>query len=277
MTDTTAFNTKGGTQSYMAPEILNYLSTSEGSEEYTNAVDIWAVGCIVYRLITGGVPFPPGKSLIRYCDDKSLFPYDALFDSGIRSEGSRFLRQLLRVMPHDRPTASEALKHPWVIANTQCTRMVSLRRSISKAVTGRSPKLKPPDVEVQVQDISMPSEPTQLTVSDAGCATRTHNGLRSMASFSTVRAGFIVGRSQLEQESSSTIRRKPVTTSLSAGTIRAITPRLTSLPAPQASASDPIFTSAEPVPWQESEYSGTTGRKLVSTRIAGGIQCIYLN
>lgn len=69
VTDTTAFNTKGGTQSYMAPEILNYLSTSEGSEEYTNSVDIWAVGCIVYHLITGGVPFPPGKSFIRYCDD----------------------------------------------------------------------------------------------------------------------------------------------------------------------------------------------------------------
>lgn len=103
----------------MAPEILNYLNDQDSNDQYTNSVDIWALGCIVYRLITGTVPFPPGKSLIKYCEDKSLFPYDALFDSGIKSEGSRFLRQLLITQPTDRPAASQALRHPWILSGEQ--------------------------------------------------------------------------------------------------------------------------------------------------------------
>ncbi len=116
LTETTAFYTKGGTQSYMAPEILNYFGTQTTSAEYTNAVDVWAVGCIVYRLITGVVPFPPGTSLIKYCEDKSMFPYDALLDNGIKSDTSKFLRQLLTAQPNDRPSASQALQHSWITA-----------------------------------------------------------------------------------------------------------------------------------------------------------------
>ncbi|KAH7333198.1 kinase-like domain-containing protein [Rhexocercosporidium sp. MPI-PUGE-AT-0058] len=119
LTDTTAFYTKNGTQSYMAPEILNYLNAEDSHDHYTNSVDIWALGCIIYRLITGTVPFPPGKSLMKYCDDKSLFPYDALFDSGITSECSKFLRQLLTTQPTDRPPASQALQHLWILSGEQ--------------------------------------------------------------------------------------------------------------------------------------------------------------
>jgi WD40 repeat protein len=98
----------------MAPEILNYLDVSGASLEYTYAVDLWAVGCIVYRLITGVVPFPPGTSLVKYCEDKSLFPYDALFDSGVKSNCSKFIRQLLVTDPKDRLSASQALQHQWI-------------------------------------------------------------------------------------------------------------------------------------------------------------------
>jgi serine/threonine protein kinase len=102
----------------MAPELLNFLDSDKSDPTYTNAVDIWSVGCIVYRLLTGVVPFPPGPSLIKYCEDESLFPYDALFDSGIKSEGSKFLRQLLVSHSDDRPSASQALKHNWILSGT---------------------------------------------------------------------------------------------------------------------------------------------------------------
>lgn len=48
LTETTAYHIKSGTQSYTAPEILNYLNTDTLSAGYTNAVDLWAVGCITY-------------------------------------------------------------------------------------------------------------------------------------------------------------------------------------------------------------------------------------
>ena len=91
LTNTTGYNTRAGTQSYMAPEILDFLNLYEPGLDYTDAVDIWSTGCIVYRLIIGVVPFPLSTLLMKYCKDKSLFPYNALFDSGIKSEGSRFL------------------------------------------------------------------------------------------------------------------------------------------------------------------------------------------
>jgi serine/threonine protein kinase len=95
----------------MALEILDFLNPYKPRSDYTDAVDIWSTRCIVYCLITGVVPFPLSTLLIKYCEDKSLFPYDALFDSGIKSEGSRFLRQLLVAEPSTRPLATQALKH----------------------------------------------------------------------------------------------------------------------------------------------------------------------
>jgi serine/threonine protein kinase len=117
LTGTTAYRTKSGTQSYMAPEILEYLDTPGG--EYTNAVDLWAVGCITYRLVTGIVPFPPGRSLLEYCKDASLFPYDALLDSGIKSSCSKFIKELLETGPKQRLSASQALDHAWI--SGKCT------------------------------------------------------------------------------------------------------------------------------------------------------------
>jgi serine/threonine protein kinase len=121
LTSNTGYNTRTGTQAYMAPEILNFLNPSELRSGYTDAVDIWSAGCIVYRLITGVVPFPLSTSLMKYCEDKSLFPYDALFDSGIKSEGSRFLRQLLVTKPSTRPSATQALNHNWILSGIAST------------------------------------------------------------------------------------------------------------------------------------------------------------
>jgi hypothetical protein len=65
-------------------------------------------------LVTGVVPFPPGRSLVKYCEDKSLFPLDPLFDSGIKSLGSKFIRELLVAHPKERLSASQALNHTWI-------------------------------------------------------------------------------------------------------------------------------------------------------------------
>lgn len=116
LTETTAYRTKSGTQSYMAPEALGYIDADTPDTEYTNAIDLWAVGCITYRLVAGSVPFPPGRSLIKYCDNKLLFPFDSLFDNGVGSLGTEFIKGLLKVYSKERPSASQALKHTWIIS-----------------------------------------------------------------------------------------------------------------------------------------------------------------
>ncbi|KAH9208047.1 kinase-like domain-containing protein [Leptodontidium sp. 2 PMI_412] len=201
LTDTTAFYTKSGTQSYMAPEILNYLSGQDSNDQYTNSVDIWALGCIVYRLITGTIPFPPGKSLIKYCEDKSLFPYDALFDSGIKSEGSKFLRRLLTAQPTDRPAASQALRHPWILSGH------TYRKS---------------SLEVPTPAVGVLSEFTDLSLLGSGYDTKTHDGLRSIASSSTSQPTLFADQTQREPNISTTIKRKPLATPLSETTVKPI-------------------------------------------------------
>jgi serine/threonine protein kinase len=116
LTDTTAYHTRSGTPSYMAPEVLGFLDASDSSSEYTNAVDIWAAGCIIYRLIAGHVPFPQIKALVKYCENEFLFPYDDPFGSNAQKEGSSFIRQLLVSDPNNRPSASQAVKHTWIIS-----------------------------------------------------------------------------------------------------------------------------------------------------------------
>lgn len=111
LTDSTVYQTIGGSQSYMAPEILGFTDLPDG--EYTNAVDLWSVGCVVYRIVTGVIPFSP-RSLNKYCGDKSSFPLDPLFDSKIGSLGSKFIRDLLAVHAVERPSASQALDHAWL-------------------------------------------------------------------------------------------------------------------------------------------------------------------
>jgi calcium/calmodulin-dependent protein kinase I len=111
LTDTTVYQTIGGSHSYMAPEIIGFIDSPDG--EYTNAVDLWSVGCIVFRIVTGVVPFSL-RSLPKYCGDKSSFPLDPLFDSKIGSLGSRFIRELLAAHPKERPLVSHALNHVWI-------------------------------------------------------------------------------------------------------------------------------------------------------------------
>jgi serine/threonine protein kinase len=109
LTDTTAFYTRGGTQSYMAPEILNFITS-----EITSAIDIWAAGCIIYRLIAGAVPFPPGPALMKYCEDASKFPQNVLFEQEVEDSGSSFIKKLLAAHPQDRLSAAEALRCEWL-------------------------------------------------------------------------------------------------------------------------------------------------------------------
>ena len=64
---TTTFHTQVSTPvySYSAPEVLGLDSNSETSD-YTNSVDIWSLGCVIYELLVGTKSFLSESQVSRY-------------------------------------------------------------------------------------------------------------------------------------------------------------------------------------------------------------------
>eukprot|EP00612_Vaucheria_litorea_P008177 CAMPEP_0171473434 /NCGR_PEP_ID=MMETSP0946-20130122/1838_1 /TAXON_ID=109269 /ORGANISM="Vaucheria litorea, Strain CCMP2940" /LENGTH=499 /DNA_ID=CAMNT_0012003195 /DNA_START=12 /DNA_END=1511 /DNA_ORIENTATION=- len=97
-----------GTADYMAPEQVR--------GKVCMASDCWAIGVILYVLLSLQFPFyaatPDGVMLkIKYC--KLRFP-EKIFGR-ISHNGKDFMKKLLEKDLSKRMTASEALEHPWLI------------------------------------------------------------------------------------------------------------------------------------------------------------------
>lgn len=126
----TNFRTIVGTRSYLAPEILGIFSPddndsdgkddedddrSEKEETYTAAVDLWALGAIIYQLLTNQGAFSKPRRLWNYVLRKAPFPTRLLSEAGISKECSNFLEQLMAPAPGNRPSASQATLHAWLL------------------------------------------------------------------------------------------------------------------------------------------------------------------
>jgi len=84
------------------------------SSVYTNLVDIWSFGCVIYKIVAKHVPFQNGREIKRFCDSKSFLPTQPL-QGKLTTDGIDFLRSILVARPNDRLTAHVALQHPWLL------------------------------------------------------------------------------------------------------------------------------------------------------------------
>ncbi len=97
-----------GTIGYVAPEVLK-------KENYGFSCDMWGLGCIVYSLMCGCLPFDDEnqKETIRQTINEPL-----LFDSSCWSQVSKsakdFITCLLKKDPTQRMTMKELFEHPWM-------------------------------------------------------------------------------------------------------------------------------------------------------------------
>lgn len=103
-----------GTPSYMAPEMVRVLP-------YTAKVDIWSLGVTAFQLLVGSNPFDCSTDLLHDNVYETFEDAEANLSSeggswwGWRgSEAQDFVRSLLEEDPAKRPTAAEALDHPWL-------------------------------------------------------------------------------------------------------------------------------------------------------------------
>ncbi|KAH9970672.1 kinase-like domain-containing protein [Russula compacta] len=99
-----------GSFGYVAPEIL----TRKG---HGKPVDMWSIGIITYVLLCGYNPFRSDdmKELVRVTTEARVNFHDQYWKN-VSDEAKGFIRALLNPKPAQRPTAEQALAHPWLTA-----------------------------------------------------------------------------------------------------------------------------------------------------------------
>ena len=105
-----SLNSKCGTPSYVAPEILN-------NDPYDQSCDMWSVGVILYVLLVGFPPFMEEQQEKMFDrikrGDWSFEPKDDW--SHVSDEAKDLISKLLVVNIDDRITAKQALSEPWMV------------------------------------------------------------------------------------------------------------------------------------------------------------------
>lgn len=109
--------TQTGTPGYQAPEICGYLETDDPTSVYDKAVDIWSLGCVVYKLSTQTLPFSKPGDILKFCNGRLHFPEQALL-AKMDMDGVNFVKSLIERIPQNRLSAESALKASWLIQRT---------------------------------------------------------------------------------------------------------------------------------------------------------------
>ncbi|RPA92357.1 kinase-like protein [Choiromyces venosus 120613-1] len=136
--DETALRTSVWTMHYGAPETLG-LTNAETSE-YTNAVDLWSLGCVVHKSLTNTTPFTNLRAFSAFCHQLIDFPSFRLYESGISQPGIDFILKLMALDPKLRPAARNALDLEWL----KPEKIVAERGGGAEtAFPGKSPRLPP--------------------------------------------------------------------------------------------------------------------------------------
>lgn len=117
--DATGLHTDIFTPDYAAPEMVNSDLGKRDEYVYTNAVDVWSLGCVVHTMLTGKVPFPTLGHLSDFCRNPTHFPTDLLLTKAVSRSAIDFVQALIKLDPSDRLDAQAALRLPWIPTGPQ--------------------------------------------------------------------------------------------------------------------------------------------------------------
>jgi serine/threonine protein kinase len=146
----TVAQTQVGTQGYMAPEVIS----TGNSKRHTTSVDLWALGCVVYRMITGELPFPSVDEVYSYRFGIRAFPFQELELVNLSNAGLAFIESLVKADPEKRATAELALKSDWITSGRSGFQVTTSLESYLRGKLVRIPKSKTTATEPQVPERS---------------------------------------------------------------------------------------------------------------------------
>ncbi|PVU88167.1 hypothetical protein BB561_005989 [Smittium simulii] len=112
--ETSFMKTLCGTPMYVAPEVIK----SYGKKVYSNKVDMWSLGVVLYICLYGFPPFsddlaPPSlnQQIVQ-----GIFTFPEENTNIVSREAKEFVSSMLTVDPEQRISAKEALNNPWLRA-----------------------------------------------------------------------------------------------------------------------------------------------------------------
>lgn len=151
----TAAGKTAGTFLYMAPEQIR-------GQEVTPQTDLYAMGCVLYELVTGVPPFigdTPAATLHMHCRDTPVRPTEKAMDCPVALE--RIILQLMEKDAKDRPQSAtqvasllKGVKQTVTIVSPTTESRLDRLSSIVPVTPAESPFLKP--------DLPEPTQQNQL-------------------------------------------------------------------------------------------------------------------
>jgi serine/threonine protein kinase len=93
-----------GSPSYIAPELLD-------SHGYTESIDIWALGIILYAMMVGRLPFTDASVPQTF---RNIRNSDPPYPAGLSEDLVHLLHQLLKKSPEERIDIAGIKSHPWL-------------------------------------------------------------------------------------------------------------------------------------------------------------------
>lgn len=119
-----------GTPEYFAPELVHLAQNPDiPIPGYDASVDCWAIGCIIYELLTGRPPFLASDENVlfyRITENQIDFPADTF---GEIPGAIDLVLQLTKTDSQERCSCTEALAHPWLAPPTARKPPVIIRRN----------------------------------------------------------------------------------------------------------------------------------------------------
>ncbi|KAK7070630.1 Checkpoint kinase 2, partial [Halocaridina rubra] len=129
--DTSQMTTFCGTPTYISPELL-------GGGSYTNKVDMWSLGVVLYVSLVGYPPFTmddDGK--LRYQIKNAVYNFKHPLWNSVSKEAKDLITKLMVKDPHHRLSADETLNHKWLKDDNMMQKIQELDRIL---VTARKRK-----------------------------------------------------------------------------------------------------------------------------------------
>ncbi|XP_048867087.1 ribosomal protein S6 kinase alpha-3-like isoform X1 [Brienomyrus brachyistius] len=121
------------TANFVAPEVLK-------KQGYDAACDIWSLGVLLYTMLTGFTPFAngpddtPEEILARIGSGK--FSLSGGYWTSVSAEAKDLVWKMLHVDPHQRLTAAQVLRHPWIVQKDQLPKYQLRRQDAPHLVKG---------------------------------------------------------------------------------------------------------------------------------------------